>query len=48
LQLSKELGITQTSAWFLEHRIRAACGSTARQLLSGLVEVDEAYIIRFL
>jgi transposase-like protein len=48
LQLSKELGITQTSAWFLEHRIRAACGSMASKLLSGFVEVDEAYIIRFL
>jgi transposase-like protein len=44
LQLSKELGISQTSAWFLEHRIRAACGSTASKLLSGLVEVDEAYL----
>jgi transposase-like protein len=44
LQLSKELGITQTSAWFLEHRIRAACGNTTDKLLSGIVEVDEAYI----
>ena len=44
LQLSKELGITQTSAWFLEHRIRAACGSDTARLLSGIVEVDEAYI----
>ena len=44
LQLSKELGITQHSAWFLEHRIRAACGNLTNKLLSGLVEVDEAYI----
>jgi transposase-like protein len=44
LQLSKELGITQTSAWFLEHRIRAACGNMTEKLLSGIVEVDEAYI----
>jgi transposase-like protein len=44
LQLSKELGITQASAWFLEHRIRAACGSDTAKLLSGIVEVDEAYI----
>ena len=44
LQLSKELGITQASAWFLEHRIRAACGSDTAKLLAGIVEVDEAYI----
>ena len=44
LQLSKELGITQSSAWFLEHRIRAACVSDTAKLLSGIVEVDEAYI----
>jgi transposase-like protein len=44
LQLSKELGITQASAWFLEHRIRAACGSDTAKLLAGIVEVDEAYL----
>jgi transposase-like protein len=44
LQLSKELGITQKSAWFLEQRIRAACGNQATKLLSGIVEVDESYI----
>ena len=26
LQMSKELGITQKSAWFMMHRIREACG----------------------
>jgi transposase-like protein len=44
LQLSKELGITQASAWFLEHRIRAACGNDTAKFLSSIVEVDEAYI----
>jgi len=44
LQLSKELGISQASAWFLEHRIRAACGNLTVKLLSGIVEVDESYI----
>ncbi len=43
VQLSKELGITQKTAWFLNHRIREAmmycCG-----LFSGEVEVDESYI----
>jgi transposase-like protein len=44
LQLSKELGITQPTAWFLEHRIRAACGNMTAKLLAGIAEIDEAYI----
>src|SRR6185503_13294401 len=43
LQLSKELGITQKSAWFLLQRIREACGSDTT-VLSGVVEIDETYI----
>ena len=44
LQLSKELGITQKSAWFLEQRIRVACGSQTEKILSGIVEADETYL----
>ena len=44
LELSKQIGITQKSAWFLGHRIRAACGNMTEKLLSGIVEADEAYI----
>jgi len=43
LQLSKELGITQKSAWFMLHRLREACGVEAVKL-TGVIEVDEAYI----
>jgi len=43
LQLSKELAITQKTAWFLLHRLREACASTAT-LLDKIVEVDETYI----
>ncbi len=43
LQLSKEIGITQKSAWFVLHRLREACGNDL-QMLSGIVEVDETYI----
>lgn len=43
LQLSKELGITQKSAWFMLQRIREACRSGDYQL-SNIVEVDETYI----
>ena len=43
MQLSKELGITQKSAWFMLHRIRKACGNDTGQL-QGIVEADETYI----
>ncbi len=43
LQLSKELGITQSSAWFMLQRLREACNDTGGPL-SGIVEVDETYI----
>ncbi|MCY3727959.1 MAG: IS1595 family transposase [Nitrospira sp.] len=42
-QLSKELGITQKSAWYVLHRVRKACEADS-VLLSGLVEIDETYI----
>jgi transposase-like protein len=44
MQLSKEIGVTQKTAWFLLQRIRAACGNQAAKILSGIVEVDECYI----
>ena len=44
LQLSKEIGVTQRSAWFLLQRIRAACGNQTDKILSGIVEVDEVYL----
>lgn len=43
LQLSKEIGITQKSAWFLLQRLREACGNKI-EILRGIVEVDETYI----
>lgn len=47
LQLSKELGVTQKTAWFMLQRIREACGKDHdddNSFLSGIVEADEAYI----
>jgi transposase-like protein len=44
LQLSKELGITQKSAWFMLGRIREACGKDTGGMLSGIVEADETYL----
>jgi transposase-like protein len=44
-QLSRELGITLKSAWFLSHRIREAMRQEPMAgLLSGVVEVDETYV----
>jgi ISXO2 transposase-like protein len=42
MQLAKEIGITQKSAWFVLQRLREACGNDPT-LLSGIVEIDEAY-----
>src|ERR1700689_3857545 len=46
LQISKELGITQKSAWFMLQRIREACGKGGMYEgpLSGIVEADETYL----
>lgn len=46
MQLSKELGITQKSAWFMLQRIREACGNGngGGGTLSGIVEADETYL----
>lgn len=43
MQLSKELDITQKSAWFMLHRLREACGNNPA-MLSGIVEIDEMYV----
>jgi len=43
LQLAKEIGITQKSAWFLLHRLREACGSKFEKL-TGIIEIDETYV----
>lgn len=44
IQLGKELGITQKSAWFLMHRIRQAWTFAQDTKIDGEVEVDETYI----
>jgi transposase-like protein len=45
MQLAKEIGITQKSAWFMLQRLREACGTTGSGgKLSGLVEIDECFV----
>ena len=43
MQLSKELDVTQTTAWYMLHRLRLACGDKL-EALRGTVEIDEAYL----
>jgi transposase-like protein len=43
LQLSKEIGVTQKSAWFMLQRLREACSQNSDKL-RGIVEIDETFI----
>jgi len=43
-ELGKHLGVTQKTAWFMNHRIRKAMQTGTFKKLSGEVEVDETYI----
>lgn len=44
LQLSRQLGITQKSAWFVLHRIREMLKAKAPQMLAKEVQIDETYV----
>jgi len=44
LQLSKDIGVTQKTAWFMLQRIREACSNNNDQFLNGIIEADETYI----
>lgn len=44
LQLSRDLGVTQKTAWFMLHRIRICLGIENNSQLSNEVEIDEVYI----
>jgi transposase-like protein len=43
-ELGRALGITQKSAWFVNHRIRLAMESGSFEKFDGEVEVDETYV----
>jgi transposase-like protein len=44
LQLHRDLGITQKTAWFILHRIREALREKNSPLLTDVVEVDETFV----
>src|SRR6266852_821187 len=43
-EIHRAIGITQQSAWFIDHRIRFALGLDTGEKLSGHVEADETFI----
>ncbi|MRN00326.1 IS1595 family transposase [Riemerella anatipestifer] len=44
VQLAKDIGVTQKTAWFMLHRIRACFGIENDNELEGIVEADETFI----
>jgi transposase-like protein len=43
-EVHRAIGITQKSAWFMDHRIRLALGDSHSKTMAGNVEVDETFI----
>lgn len=44
LQLHRQLGVTQKTAWFILHRVREMLKAKAPQMLKVEVQVDETYV----
>lgn len=44
IQLAKDIGVTQKTAWFILQRLRTALGNHKEEKLSGDVELDETYV----
>lgn len=44
IQLSKDVGCTQKTAWFMLQRMRLALGNEKEEQLHGVVEIDEAFV----
>jgi len=43
-EVHRAIGVTQKTAWFMDHRIRLALGMESDRKLSGEVEADETFI----
>ncbi len=44
VELGVRIGVSQKTAWFMNHRLRAMLSEEAPEQLKGVVEVDECYI----
>ena len=45
VQLAKHVGVTQKTAWFMDHRIRLAMQTGTFEKMSGAVEADESFVV---
>lgn len=43
-QLSRDLGVTQKTAWYMNHRVRHSLGMETETKLTGIIEADESFI----
>jgi len=44
IQLGKDIGVTQKTAWFILSRLRVVLGNEAVELMDGVIEVDETFV----
>lgn len=44
LQLHRDIGVTQKTAWYMNHRVRHSLSWQPEEKLSGVVEADETFI----
>jgi len=44
VELAVRIGVSQKTAWFINHRLRAMLEETSPELLTGMVEADESYV----
>lgn len=44
VELGTRLGVSQKTAWFINHRLRAMLTRTSPELLEGEVEIDETFV----
>lgn len=44
LQLHRDLGVTQKTAWYMLHRVRHSLGLKSENKLTGTIEADETFI----
>ena len=45
LQASRQLGVTQKTAWFVLHRVREMLRVKAPHMLKDTVQIDETYVV---
>ena len=43
-QLARDLQVSQPAAWYMQQRIRVAMVASERELLQGIIEMDETYL----